>query len=227
VERHHVRKQRLSQRFVANESGATAMIFALCATALFGMAGAAIDGARWYSMRRHHSNAIDAALLSAARALQVAPSDTSGALGIAATVYTTTLPKTTPLVSNSVAFVQTDSGAAVTFTGTAYLKTTFLNVVGIRQLQVSTPAKAVLAQGLNQGSNLEIALMLDVTGSMCNDGTGPCTAGAKIDALKTATADLANIVLGTSSSTYSSRVALVPQQCASMPTVPPTRSCRP
>jgi Flp pilus assembly protein TadG len=205
-----VRLRKLTQRFLADDAGVTAIIFALAATALFGMAGAAIDGARWYSMRRLHANAIDAALLSAARALQVAPSDTSGALGIAATVYTTTLPRSTTLVSNSVAFVQADSGATVTFTGTAYLKTTFLSVIGVRQLNVTTPAKAILAQGLNQGSNLEIALMLDVTGSMCNDGTGPCTTGTKLDALKTATADLANIVLSTSSSTYTSRVAMVP-----------------
>jgi Flp pilus assembly protein TadG len=205
-----MRCKKLSHRFVRDETGVTAMLFALCATVLFGMAGAAIDGARWYSMRRHHSDAIDAALLAAARALQVSPSDTNGALGIANKVYTNTLPQAQPLLNNSVAFVQADTGAAVTFTGTAFLKTTFLSVIGITKLNVTKPAKAVLAQGLNQGSDLEIALMLDVTGSMCSDGTGPCTTGTKIEGVKTAATTLANIVLGQKSSNYISRVALVP-----------------
>ncbi len=205
-----MRTGKLTRRFVADEAGVTAMMFALCAVALFGMAGAALDGARWYSMRRQHANAIDAALLSAARALQVAPSDVTGALAIAETVYTTTLPKATPLIENSVTFLSADGGASVTFTGAAYLKTTLLGVIGIRKLEVSAPAKAILAQGLNQGSDLEVAIMLDVTGSMCSDGTGACTTGPKLDALKAATADLAKIVLGTASSPYTSRVALVP-----------------
>ena len=52
--------------------------------------------------------------------------------------------------------------------------------------------------------------MLDVTGSMCNDGVGPCTTGTKMDALKTAAKDLVNIVVMDDQSQFKSRVALVP-----------------
>jgi hypothetical protein len=60
------------------------------------------------------------------------------------------------------------------------------------------------------GSNLEVSVMLDVTGSMCDDGSGPCTTGTKIYALKTAVKDLVKIVVQDDQSTYQSRVALVP-----------------
>jgi Flp pilus assembly protein TadG len=203
-----IRKQ--AHHFLADQAGVTAIIFAVCATALFGMVGAAIDGARWYSMRRQHSDAVDAALLSAARALQVAPSDSAAALSIAEKIYQNNLLNAAKLASNSVTFTTVDGSAAISFTGNAYIKTTFLNVVGIRQLDVTRPAKAVLAQGLNQGSNLEIALMLDLTGSMCNNGTGPCSTSIKLDGAKKAATDLVTIVLNQASSTYTSRVALVP-----------------
>src|SRR5204863_6174867 len=53
------------------------------------------------------------------------------------------------------------------------------------------------------GSNVEISLMLDVTGSMCS----PCS---KIDAVKSAAKDLIDIVVWDDQSTYYSRVALAP-----------------
>jgi hypothetical protein len=53
------------------------------------------------------------------------------------------------------------------------------------------------------GSNVEVALMLDVTGSMCS----PCT---KIDAVISAAKDLVDIVIWDDQSNYTSRVALAP-----------------
>ncbi len=194
-----------------NERGSTAIIFALCAVALAGFVGAAVDGARWFSMRRQHALAVDNALLAAARHLQVQPTDSEGALDSAALLYKTNLKNATQLTNNTVKFVQADTNASITFTGKAYLTTSFLNVVGIQTLDVTTPAKAVFNQsGLNSGTNLEIALMLDVTGSMCDDGTGPCNSGVKITGAKQAATDLVTIVLGQASSSYTSRIALVP-----------------
>ncbi len=53
------------------------------------------------------------------------------------------------------------------------------------------------------GSNVEISLMLDVTGSMCS----PCT---KIQAVQSAAKDLIDIVVWSDQSQYYSRVALAP-----------------
>ena len=53
------------------------------------------------------------------------------------------------------------------------------------------------------GTSIEVSLMLDVTGSMCD----PCT---KITAAKSAAKDLIDIVVWDDQSTYTSRVALAP-----------------
>ena len=194
-----------------DEGGATATIFALTLTVLTAMLGVAVDGTRWNSARQQHASAIDTALLAGARHLQLDPSDVTGAQTAAMSFYTRNAPAGPMIVNNSVAFMTADNGGAFTFNGTAYIRTTFLNVIGIQTLPITVPAKAVTAQsGAGQGSDLEIAVMLDVTGSMCDDGTGPCTAGGKIDGVKHAAVDLANIVLGQTSSVYTSRIALVP-----------------
>jgi hypothetical protein len=59
----------------------------------------------------------------------------------------------------------------------------------------------VLAVGGNGQTNLEVALMLDITGSM---------AGQKLTDMKSAASDLINIVVWADQSKYTSRVAIVP-----------------
>ena len=200
----------LSNRLCRDASGATAVIFAISSMVLFGMLGLAVDGSRWYTARNAHSRAIDAALLAGARQFQLDATNTSGAIATATNFYHSNVPQT-GIVNNTIVFSTPDNGATFTFTGMAYLQTTFLNVIGIHSMSIAVPAKAIASQsGSGQGSNLEIAVMLDVTGSMCDDGTGPCTTGTKIGGVKQAAKDLANIVLGQTSGTYTSRIALVP-----------------
>ena len=197
--------------FARDEGGATAVVFALSLTVLIGLTGMAVDGARWMTARKQHALAIDTALLTGVRLLQLDASNTTGALAAATTYYQGNLPRGAKIIDNTVQFVQPDSTTSVTFTGVAFVETTLLRAVGISRLPISVPAKAVgQRSGLNKSSNLELAVMLDVTGSMCDNGAGPCTSGVKIDGLRKATSDLATIVLGTTSSTYTSRIALVP-----------------
>ncbi len=192
--------------------GVTAITFALSAIILLTFVGMAIDGSRWFTARRQHGAAIDAALLSAARQLQFDASAIETAMATASSVYSVNMPKG---VTTSVVFVQDAATQTVTFTGEAYIPTTLLRVAGLSQLLVSAPATARYSQsGQNGGSNIEIAVMLDVTGSMCDDGMGPCTTGTKISGVKQAATDLAKIVLGTQSTTFASRIALVPYSSA-------------
>ena len=197
--------------FIADDRGATAIIFAVCLTMLISFVGAAVDGTRFFTAKRHHAHAIDVALLSGARRLQLDPTDTSGAMTIASSIYRANLPSSVVITSSNIQFMQDVAGASVSFSGQAFIGTALLGMVGISKLDITTPAKAsYLQSGGNGGSNLEIALMLDVTGSMCDNGSGPCTSGTKLTAAKVAAADLAKIVLGSSASTYTSRLALVP-----------------
>ena len=68
---------------------------------------------------------------------------------------------------------------------------------------MTTTSTAELKAGGDGGSNVEVAMMLDVTGSMCT----PCN---KIEALKSAAKDLVDIVIWNDQSQYTSRIALAP-----------------
>lgn len=193
-----------------DDRGSLLIPFALMSVVIVGFVGVAIDGTRWQSMRSQHATAIDGALLAGARHLTLHPGDLTGTLAAAQTFYTANLRHAGDVVENSVTFVTTDNDQSVTFSGTASVKTTFLQVLGVSSLPIAKPAKATTSTSGYSGSNLEIAMMLDVTGSMCDDGVGPCTSSVKLDGLKAATTNLADIVLGQASSTYTSRIALVP-----------------
>jgi hypothetical protein len=70
-------------------------------------------------------------------------------------------------------------------------------------VKLTTTSTAELKAGGDGGSNVEVSLMIDVTGSMCT----PCT---KIDAAKSAAKDLVDIVIWNDQRQYTSRIALAP-----------------
>lgn len=202
-------------RFCHDTRGSTALVFALSVMPLMAAVGCAIDGVRWFDAKRKTELAVDSALLAGARSMQLDGSNEDGALQTAKRVYTANISARTPVDSDDVDFELVDAKKAIGVKGDATIKTAFLSVVGVKTLSLIPKAKAAkatfIASGNNKGSDIEISLMLDVTGSMCNDGSGPCTSGVKIDGLKAAAKDLVNIVIeDTPSPVYKSRVALVP-----------------
>jgi Flp pilus assembly protein TadG len=204
-----------AHRFTRDQMGSTALLFGIGLIPLVGFVGAAVDGARWYGARRATATAIDSAVLVGARYMQTNPNDTSGAITAAQTYYTTNFVKRAGVVKDTVSFKMTVAGDAITATGGANIKAYFLPLIGIKELPLvaqaeSAQSTASFRSGLGRGSNLELSLMLDLTGSMCNDGNGPCTTGTKLDGLKTAATDLINIVVQDTQTPYTSRVALVP-----------------
>jgi Flp pilus assembly protein TadG len=193
-----------------SDDGAVAIIFALCVIPLMALIGAAVDGVRWQSARQKTAIAIDSAVLVGARHMQ-ATGDTAAALQAARDAYAANIIGRAAVASDTVDFAMSDNNTAVVSTGESFLQTAFLPVVGIEKLALVSQAKATYVSTLGQGSNLEVALMLDVTGSMCNDGQGPCTSGTKLDGLRQASEDLVNIVLADNTNTVStSRIAVVP-----------------
>ncbi len=203
---------RLTSRFKRDERGAIAIISALTVILLCACVGGAIDFARYSSAKSATSAALDTAVLAGARTLLLTGSP-GQAKAVAQKYYEENVANRYAVDSDTVAFSVTDGGSTVTGSGNAYLPTTLLKLVGIERLPlVAAPAagfpKATISGG--GGGNIEVSVMLDVTGSMCNDGVGPCTTGTKIDALKTAAKDLVNIVVMDDQSQFKSRVALVP-----------------
>lgn len=197
--------------FARNERGSITILFSLMAIVLFGMIGAAVDFSRWHNANSRTAEALDNALLAAGRQLQTEPGNTEKAI-TAAQTYFNTLTQTRLKVDNpTVAFNLADDGVSIEGKARGVIKTPFLGLLTVHDLDVTAAAKATLAIGSsNGGSNLEISIMLDVTGSMCSDGVGPCTQSSKLDALKAAANDLVKIVVRDDASNGNAKVAIVP-----------------
>ena len=211
-----------------DQSGNVAMLFSLLLIPLVAMVGLAVDFGRVYSVTSHTQAALDAAALAAGRAAQLSPTNTVAAASAAATAYFNQV-KPTDVVSSTLQFSPNAANTQFTVTATSWVKTPFLGVlytfshkgapagappgscqnngfgcVVINSTSTATlcPSTACSGSGAG-GSNVEISLMLDVTGSMCS----PCS---KIQAVQSAAKDLIDIVVWSDQSQYYSRVALAP-----------------
>lgn len=211
--------------FCQGTSGTVAVIFGVAAFALFIVIGAAVDYGRWHNAKSRTLAALDAAALAAGRALQT----NGGDQGIAKTVGEQYFAQATAdllkVAEKRILIQFTDNGTAVVATSPATITTPFLALTGIRNLPLFVQgqvgesdvtksgaeyAKATLSVGANSKTSLEISLMLDTTGSMCDDNNGPCASGSKMDAMKSAASDLVNIVVWDNQGAVNSRVAVVP-----------------
>ena len=136
----------------------------------------------------------------AAAILQVNSEDTAGAIAAAQKYYNENVKTRLPVTDDTVGFHVADSGKAMTGSGTAYIKTPFLQLASISKLPLFSASDAEFSKSVGQRSaTSEIALMLDVTGSM---------AGQKLVDLKAAAKKMVEILLGTT--TTSVKIALVP-----------------
>ena len=193
-------------RFGADRSGNVAIIYALMAVVLMLAIGAAVDISRWLHARDQTIAAVDAAVLAGGRWLQTNASDTAGAIATAQKFYSQNVASRLPVTGDSIAFAVGSDGMSMTASGTAYIKTPFLQLASISQLPLISTAttqfsQAQLATGGNGGQNIEVAMMLDITGSM---------AGQKLVDLQSSASDLINIIVWSDQSKFTSKVAIVP-----------------
>jgi len=132
--------------------------------------------------------------------------DANAAIAAAQAFYAENTQGRLPLESDSITFAVGDDGMSVTAAGNAFIQTPFLSLAHIDRLAIldrngADYSESEVAVGSNSGINLEISMMLDVTGSMDGD---------RIADLKVAAKDLIDIVVWDDQSEFSSRVALVP-----------------
>jgi len=199
------KRAQVGRAFVQDRSGDVAALFGLMAIILFLTIGGAVDYGRWLHARNQTITAMDSAVLAAGRTLQVG-GDTNAAVASAQAFYAHNVTTRLPLQSDNITFVVADDGMSVTAAGNAAISTPFLSIININDLKILDEAgvdysKSEIAVGGNAGVNLEISMMLDVTGSM---------SGSRISDLKVAAKDLIDIVVWDDQSEYKSRVALVP-----------------
>ena len=195
------------QRFGCDERGNISVVFGFTLLLLVGCIGAAVDYGRWVAVRQQTQAAVDSAVLAASRVAQVTGDQTQAVA--AANDYYSKM-KSTKLINVGVTFVPGASINDWKVAGAAAVSTPFLSVIGVSELPVKPKSSASVALGGAGDSSLEIAMMLDLTGSMCADGSGPCATGPKIDALKKAAKDMIELVVSVDQTKATSRVALVP-----------------
>jgi Flp pilus assembly protein TadG len=214
-------RERLLRRFLRDRAGTVGMTFGLLVIPLTAFVGLAVDFGKVYSVNSHTQAALDAAALAAGRVAQVESTDTINKASAAATAYFNEA-KPTNVVSSTLEFSPNSAKTQFTVTATSWVRTPFLSVLNswyhkgseagapahcqgnyFGCIRLKTTSTAELKVGGNGGSNIEVALMLDITGSMCT----PCT---KINDLKSAAKDLIDIVIWDDQSAIKSRVALAP-----------------
>ncbi|MBR0642118.1 TadE/TadG family type IV pilus assembly protein [Plastoroseomonas hellenica] len=197
-------------RFRGDRRGNVAILTALIAVALFGSAGLAIDATRAWMLRSRLATSLDAAAITAARGYSPTANMTTLTSQACAVfwanfgVSSTTNPCGTTnegrgflraMSTNPTISVGSDS--VLTVTATARLDTTFMRLLGINQVGATAASAAIRTI-----TSLEIALALDVTGSMYEND--------KIGALRTAAANFITTIYGSSEIRENTWVSVVP-----------------
>ena len=213
--------RRLLPKFRKHQSGGVAMMFVLVAIPLCAAIGLAVDLGRVYHVSMATQGALDASALAAGRVAQVEKTDTVNKALKAATAYFDQA-KPSDVVTSSLVLATNSQQTEFTVTATSWVKTPFLSVLNILKykgsedeaptackgnfygcVKVVTDATAQICLNCSsdEGTSLEISMMLDVTGSMQGDKIVDLIAAAK---------DLIDIVIWDDQSQFTSRVALVP-----------------
>ncbi|MEO8651797.1 MAG: pilus assembly protein [Hyphomicrobiaceae bacterium] len=188
-----------------DERGSVAIMFALTTIAVMAVVGGAIDFGRAVLTREKLQTTVDSAALAAARIWQT-EQDTDLAEKKAIIHFNAMKPEG---VQATLTKLVTDTAEnTLTIEAQATVTTPFLSMVRDKPLVVTTRAQAKFCIGCrggggggNDGYSIEVAMMLDVTGSM---------AGSKITDLKAAAKDLIKILVWDDQSEHTSRIAVVP-----------------
>jgi Flp pilus assembly protein TadG len=180
-------------KFTKNRSGAFAMQFALMAVPLCVCTGLAIDGGRAFLARFELAAALDAAALAVGSTQDNEDAD----LDAIARKFVEMNFKTAhddPIALELVEIGGEDE--AMMLRGSVSINTFFMPLVG--QPYVTVEAESEVRRG---GANVEVALALDVTGSMN---------ATRIAGLKSASKILIDEVVSTAQEPFFSKIAIVP-----------------
>jgi Flp pilus assembly protein TadG len=194
----------LFRRFTGDRGGNVAIVTGLTAIPLLLAAGVAIDVARSSRSQNALQVAVDAA------ALAVAASDKAVFLGLEDAEKAARKAELKLLAENFLKANYTDVGEdvmvdvditdeLVTVEGSKVYPTTLMNLAGVRSVDLNARAEVNLQGGIAE--NIEIVLVMDITGSM---------RGSKLESAKAAAKALIQKVLGDEPSDEKIRFALVP-----------------
>lgn len=181
---------RFLRRF-RNESGAVAIWFAVLALPMAVLGFGLIDINRASVEKRQLQDAVDAATLLAARSTATTDAQIQ-AIGAAALAAQLAGSSDATLISSTFKVV----GTKVTGAATASVVPVIANLWLQGNMTIGAQAEVV-----RSSTNLEVSIVLDITGSM---------AGSRLTDLKTAANDLITLVVSDTQTPYYSKAAIVP-----------------
>lgn len=199
-------------RFGRNERGTVAILFGITLLGLCMMIGVALDGARAYNASTRVQAALDAAALAGAKAMDIDGATNSDIEAAARNYFDAQLTRLelTRIVVDDFEATPNWSTRTVVAAATVAVPSMFGAVAhGSSHLTFRPNSSATF-----RAIKIELALVVDVTGSMCDVPPAvtdpPCTSGAKLDALKAAAADMVDALFVSNPAPGSVKVALVP-----------------
>ncbi len=186
---------RAAARLQRQRRGNVAVTFALALIPILAFVGAAVDYSRANVLKADLQAALDSTALMVSK---TAASQTATALQSSAQSYFNAL-FTNPAATNVrfAASYSSSGGSSVLVNGSADMPTTFMSIVGFRTITIVGSATAKWGS-----TRLRVALVLDTTGSMADNG--------KIDALKTATKNLLTQLKNAASTNGDVYVSIIP-----------------
>jgi hypothetical protein len=190
-----------AKRFVHADQGNIAMIFAITLVPLLAIVGAAVDYTRASAARSAMQAALDTASLMISRDAAANPSLSADAIQNLAKQYFDALYHNSDANSIAVKAVYSagSSGtpASITMEGSGIVPTDFMKLVGFPQLDIGADSKTAWGN-----TRMRVALVLDNTGSMAENG--------KMPALQTAAKDLIDSLAGFSKQNGDVYISIVP-----------------
>ncbi len=190
--------EKLIARFRRAEEGAIAITFGLTTFVLVLMSGLAIDAGRAYHAATKMTTALDAAALSAAKTMRVSQLSDDELKDVARRYFELNVAGTggNYAVIDGLDIAVNRDLNSIALTLASHVPTVFGRLAGIDSIPVPVAATAVY-----QSQDIELALQLDVTGSM---------RGSRLADLKIAVKDLLDIMLPDEGTTNKVRVGLAP-----------------
>lgn len=189
------------QRFVRETRGNVAIIFALALPVLVMITLGGIDISRAASVRMNLQDALDAAALTAARSSYVTDADLT-AIGLKALRANMQPYDGVTLRDDKTSFTLTKDQVVIA-KASADVKTMIANIVmpPYGKILDDTLPVGASAEVNRSSKNIEVALVLDITGSM---------KGARLTSLKTAANSLVDIVVQPVQTPYYTRMSIIP-----------------
>ncbi len=192
-------------RFLRDDRGSFAVVYIVASLAVTTAVGMSVDVARLYNAKAKLDNAVDAAVLSTARALtEGATSEDDARKAIAKFLRANYDPAAFMGAPVKIGAIGIDPVAkTLRVEASVDLPMTIMQIAGVTSSKVSSNAAA-----LYENTKVEVAMALDVTGSMGEwvDGTGR----TKIEALKDAAVLGVGELIPNAAAAKRVRVGLVP-----------------